>query len=909
MSWEDVDRFAIPLAINAGLADQEARWRFEKMMHWAPIPNHYVNPEPLIDLQRRRGRFAELGGQLEQFSSMLQRDKRGTELVAAADAYHAAGDEQSELRVLGKVFPGLDQNWQERYFKLLLEKQPLELIRIASTWTEPLQWGEQAANYAVAHGSPALAHSVVQARSKSRPAVWSHAYNALVGLYFSESVPEVNNAFLSALGDDPIAVRLAKPVDRNRQLAGNTWFYYGSRYGEYLGASKQGNPEDFLAGILEQSPASASGYLTLADYYAGAGDAKRAIADYEHTLELSPNRPDVYDSLAAVYYKQGDRAAALAQWKQALAALAKQLNASRVPDSFWRDFGRTCDQLRTRHLFSELKPDADAIVRTYLRYNGTWMSNAVIHPAYAAQDPASATTWLLDLSSSAPDPARVLGDIADASWIPRAQRALIYKRVLELKEAAIGKLDGFERQNAQQDLGYWQERWIRYLVTSKKYDEAAAAIASLPQETHATQNKALTPLELRVAAQLGTLDAKLAWYRAEPQSAPSAELLRTAARQLFEGGDKQSARKILEFVFAREIEEHKLVAANFLGLAEIRLAAGDTPGALDLLRRLVVAVGNPFENLDPAAALLEKTGHNAEAIEFLEQLVKSAPWDAFYRLRLAKAQLAAGRGSATAQESLTSIASTPGSPYDLRLKSAAALVGRTPAGLGSGELNLLAAGKLAITPAAADKFYYYDARIRAAENATDSHIKVELLSHCVIDFPRREGPRAPLFEAATQAHSDNFGLAILEPLFQTQYFRPDPSQSESAEDQIISSGYDEEESEDEYDTVGSDHEQLTTAQRARVSQLIADTMARVGRLPDALSFYQTARSLETSVENRKALNRKITEVKAALKLQRDNAARQPLLHEALEQDRVVRPRMLARAAPPSTAPQKGGVKR
>ncbi len=137
----------------------------------------------------------------------------------------------------------------------------------------------------------------------------------------------------------------------------------------------------------------------------------------------------------------------------------------------------------------------------------------------------------------------------------------------------------------------------------------------------------------------------LAGYRAEPQSIPPADLLRTAAREFFEAGDKQSARKILELVFAREIEEHKLVAANFLGLAEIRLAAGDTAGALDLLRRLVVAVGSPFENLDPAAALLEKTGHNAEAVEFLEQLVKSAPWDSSFRLRLAKAKLAAGGGS------------------------------------------------------------------------------------------------------------------------------------------------------------------------------------------------------------------------------------------------------------------------
>ena len=103
-----------------------------------------------------------------------------------------------------------------------------------------MPYGEQAANYVVAHGSAELAHAVVQARGKARPPVWNKAYNALVGLYFSEPTPTVNNAFLAALGDDPIGVRLAKPVDRAQQLAGNTWFYYGSRYGEYLGHRKTG---------------------------------------------------------------------------------------------------------------------------------------------------------------------------------------------------------------------------------------------------------------------------------------------------------------------------------------------------------------------------------------------------------------------------------------------------------------------------------------------------------------------------------------------------------------------------------------------------------------------------------------------------------------------------------------------
>ena len=433
--------------------------------------------------------------------------------------------------------------------------------------------------------------------------------------------------------------------------------------------------------------------------------------------------------------------------------------AAHLPESFWADFGHTCDQLAARQLFGELKPDADAILRTYLRHNGNYRSNALLHSAYAASaDPAAATMWLLDLSSVAHDPASVLVDIADASWIPLAQRAPIYQRILELKETAASKLNGLECQYAQQDLGYWQVRWVQYLVRTKQYAAAAAAIAALPEETRQTQDGALVPLDLQVAAQLGTLDAKLAAYRIEPQETPAPETLRAAARQLFEAGDKQSARKILELVFAREIEEHQLVAANFLGLAEIRLASGDTAGALDLLQRLVVAVGNPFENLDPAAALLEKTGHNAEAIEFLDQLVKSAPWDPSYRLRLADARLAANKNSSTAIEALVSIASGPSTPYELRLKAAGALAGGAHSDLGSEELNLLAGIPAAVTANAADKFYFYTARILAAQNVTDPQAKVQLLSHCIIDFPRRDEARVPLFKAAVTVHSDEYAV-------------------------------------------------------------------------------------------------------------------------------------------------------
>ncbi len=912
----DFENFGVLLAQTAGLADQESRWRLEVMMKSAAeIPFSYGGMQAYIDLERSRGRFAELGAQMEQYANAIPPQYRNAPLLAAAEAYRSAGDQANELRLLSGISAyHLDDARQQRLFQLLLARQPQQLVAIAADWQYPV--GEKAADFVVANGDARWSHAVVEARGKIRQPVWSKAYNSLVGLYFAEPTDNVNRAFVGTLGDSTIAERLATHVDRTQQLAGNTWFYYGSRYGEYLAATSRdmrkpaNSAEDFLPALLEQSPASSSEYVLLADYYTGVVDTQRAILDYNHGLELSPNRPDIYDSLAVAYYKQGDRATALVQWKQAFSVLANQLKSGHLPETFWTDFGRTCDQLRTRKLYVELKPDADAIIRSYLRQNGNWRSNALLQPAYAAVgDPALATAWLLDVSSAAQDPAQILADVADAAWIPLGARAPIYQRVRESKQEALGKLNGLERDNAQEEVASWQVRWIGYLVRTKEYKQAADAIAALPDETRKSRAGALVPLELQAAAILGALDAKIAGYRLQAEAAPASEILRTAARQLFEAGDKQSARKILEFVFAREIDEHQLVASNFLGLAEIRLASGDTPGAVDLLRRLVVVVGNPFENLDPAAALLEKAGHNAEAIEFLDQLVKSAPWDGSYRLRLAKARIAAGQEVAASQNVMASIASGSNGTYDLRSRAAGAIAGRAHSDLGSGELNLLAGNLAAISGSAADQFYFYQVRIHAAQNTGDGQLKVRLLSHCVIDFPRRDEARVPLFEAAAGVRSDEFALAVLEPLLQKQFLgsrvaRADANAESNAEDgQIVRSEKDDEEGDAEpaAEVSSSASVTLSHARQAQVAQTVGDTMTRLHRLAGALPYFEIARRSEKAPAARKQLVRKIAVAKAQLRIERQNAGRQPLLHEALEQDRMVRPRLVSSVGPGTKA--------
>jgi cellulose synthase operon protein C len=364
----------------------------------------------------------------------------------------------------------------------------------------------------------------------------------------------------------------------------------------------------------------------------------------------------------------------------------------------------------------------------------------------------------------------------------------------------------------------------------------------------------------------------------------------------------------LEFAFAREINEHQLEAANFLGLAEIRLASGDMPGTLELLRRLTVVVGKPFQNLDLAAALLERTGHSAEAIEFLDQLVKSAPWDSSYRLRQARARVAAGQDPAAAGRDLASIASASDNPYELRSQAAVALAGRPHGALGSGELDILAENPREVTPTAADRFYFYAARIRAAELASDPEIRVQLLSHCVIDFPRRDQARFPLFASAVSAGSREFALAVVEPLLRAPLGRS----RVYAEQAVISRAEDGEEEEGEISTPSARvAANLSPAERAQVAQMIGETLVDLGRLADSLPYFALARRAQESATARKMLDKRISEVKAVLHVELENTARQPVLHAALEQDRIVRPKLTAHAVRPvsATAGAKGVSKR
>jgi Tfp pilus assembly protein PilF len=635
----------IELAESAGFFEQEVAWRYARISAGPGSSTAGADRSRLAELQHSRLKYAELAQQLENIDRVMPVAKRGNELEEAAACYRAAGNTGAELRVLDRLHKrnALTGPLFDRYCRLLMV-QPQRLIAEIST-----QKAGDSANgmvsYTIAHGNFDQARQAIGARGSANGALWANAYTSLAGLYFANSAPPeaVRNAFTNALGDMTIGPRIAKPVDRDAQLAGDIWFYYGGRYGEYLSATRQPRADDFLPAMVEATPGRAEAYFRLAENFLDAGKTDAALADYRNALELNPNRADVHDRLAMIAAKAGRAADATAEWKLAIAAFTRTMDRGAVPPSFWTDLSDTIRHVGEANALAAVRDDSDKLLRTYVRRNGLYQVDGLLQAMIAASgDPAAGVAWIADLGKSAANPVQFLGQIVERDWIPEAQKEVLYRRIVEAADQRATQVFGDQQVNAEQEARRWRVTWARHLIERKQAAQAATVLASLSAEARHDMAEELIMLDLKIAAGAGRLPAQLAGYR-EPINI---QQLQYTAADMRRSGDGASARRVEEFVYLHELRSGHLETASFLGLAQVRLEENDVAGAMPLLRRMALVVpGDPFAPLEPAAALLEKTGHQKEAAEFLTTLVKAEPWNADAKRRLA---IATGQAPAPA---------------------------------------------------------------------------------------------------------------------------------------------------------------------------------------------------------------------------------------------------------------------
>jgi tetratricopeptide (TPR) repeat protein len=955
-------QLALEAATSAGLADREADFRKQILLNGSTA-EAAAQLQPYTALEQRRLQFEELAQTLETYATQLKLEAQTPIRQQAAQAYRDAGDLANETRLDRSLVLAQEAgNIQARYFDLLLAHNQPALIALAANRSNDL--ADAALNYTVAHASEQQALAAVARRGQSLPAVWRPASASLVETYFAspKTTPTPPTGFAQSLASNlTIADHLATPADPAKQLTGDNFFFYASRFGIFLATVPKSellpDAEDFLPAELEASPSSPTPYLNLARTYAEANDLPAALAEYHHALSLAPaipSGPAIQDEMAVALYRAGKHDEAIAQWHDALATLRRMQQKAIYPEAWFTSLETILQHIGEHHLTASFTPDIQTILGPYLAKNGNYRSNELLKAVYqASATPTEGTSLILTLANSAVDPLQILDDLRpdptaytpeSLTWLSLDSRATILQREAELAEAR------------QDDGGYqspsrYKEELIELYLAQDELAKAQATLNSIPAEG----NKPANSVEMDriiLAVRTNHLAPLLDQWRANPDFIPSDTDLNSALYRLQKPTaaykpNPATLRPLQEFLFERKDLDDKLAPTDFLALAKSRLDTNDLPGALELLRRLTlqppssseygdltfpadptsdmsqyaslrgesVYVENrpqgdepsPYKNTDFAATLLEHTHHTAEAIPFLQSLVSEVPWDASYRLRLARAQLATNVLDA-AQHNLIAVASDASAPYELRVQATTTLAETHPTStpdLGSREL----ADLLNPTPATARQPYFAAARIAAAalpstsagdrdsllreaialspDSSTGVHTRLSLL----INQPPNANPSATLaiLNSLNQAQSSASSYAATDDGSDTDTTADSPEVSPQAQTPTPA-------------TLPPGALTLDLPTRIHLATQLASAYERDGDLPTALSYAQLALDLQTGTIRFSdqtaphnppdpALVHRRDALKTAVELARRNAARIPTLHKELAQSNQIRPRL------------------
>ena len=861
-------RIEVEASQAAGLQDVTIRFLVALLR---TTPTDYGLMAQLEDVQKKRVRFAELGSQLEGIwkATPPETENRDNLLTRAADAFHQAGDTAGELRIIGlKKRSGLPPDLAQRFCRLI-GQQAQALTAVTPTDTADLK--ELAANCAIQGNRPKESFAAIALRAQGQPPVWTSAYNALTGLYFALGTPEVQGGFATALGSMVIGDRIGKPVNRDQQLAGDLWFYYGSRYGEYLASVlKRQGADDFLPAMLELHPDGPGGYLQLGDYYKESGDTARALARYADAVELDGDSGEAHDRMGEALWAAGRRDEAVAEFRAALEAFQRLQDQRAAPPEFWGNVRSTLTHIGDHDLLGTLKPDADRLLRTYVRRNGNYMFETLLEGMLAAaRDPGRGVDWVVEVSQSAGDPTAIIASAVRSDRVPAAQRDALYAKLIAADETRAAGAFGDPRESAEASLRSWQLDWARSLVDRGLMDRARAVLASIPDSARESRLDQIVPLELQIEARSNGVPALLAKYAAAKQPV-SLEILRNGATELRKRAQDAAARRVLDFVYSRELQAHRFDAPTFLGLAEIRLEEGDTSAAVTLLRRMNMLAGEPFALLTDAGKLLERFGKRTEAAEFYDARVKAAPWDAESRERLAELRKDAA--------ALTAVAVDRNAPYAIRASAASGLRASGGAAIASGaaELDLLASST-ALTEAGVNKAYWYRARVEAAAASKDPAVRIRLLQAALATDPSHVDARLSLFNTAVEARRWSLAVASVSPLAgQSVMGMPEIG---GVPNYVL----------DEFLNGAG----LGIVERAAVARGLGEANQRLSEPALARSFYRLSLAFAPGQAGRAAVEKNIAAAKSAVELRAANEQRRLVVTGNLEQPHVVRPRLSA----------------
>jgi tetratricopeptide (TPR) repeat protein len=824
----------VELASAARLHDLEADWRIDDAIGGdLPEPDLSVISRIIVALEEPRMRFGPLATRLEDLAGRLPPENRRAALDPALGALRTIGDEPGELELIER-YPELEVAYQTRYYALLAAARPEELVRVARRGASTS--GLMAASALIAAGESDLAVDAI--RVDGRTPAWQDAYTGLVGVYFGHDVDSVRPVFDRVLGPSTIGTSLDVARDRDRIIAGDLWFYYGQRYGEYLAGLGVAAADDYLYSVLELRPRDPLAYMELARHFRERGEPDRAITSYRQALELDPDRVDARSEMALAFWSRGaagDADEARDRWRDALAEFQSHPDPADGTQVI-ADIRSTGDDALVSELETALGEAMGAAVDSF----EVWELPPLVQALFEG---SSDDEWLIEVVGQSRAPAQLFSTLASATWPGREQRHVIFENAVR----ALGDVPGATRFEYRQ----MRQRYLDFLIDENLTGEAVDLFAAFSAEEKDTA--AAEQAGIRLAVLEGTLEELLESYAAEGSRAPSDRTIQETAATLSASGFQAAGGRLSEFLYRRQIAESVANRAAFLGLAEIHLDGGRTDEAIELLRRLDRIAVPPFENLMASARLLIDRGEYPAALEFIERRIAAVPWDADARIaagqtRRAIAREADGTPGGLSDADLDLIARSTGIPYATRA-AAAAEQAESPAGApgstGSVELDLLS-GRLPLSTTSVNRPFFFGSRLEAAQIAAGPAERLEILLAAIAERPDDTGVRRRLFDAALDAGRYHVALAA--------YSR--------------SGGID-----------------------AEIAVGLAEASLAIGEPADAARFFRTAAAQQTDPDVRLELERRQAGAEETYQRMLDDERRRPMMRDDVDQPNLVQRRL------------------
>jgi hypothetical protein len=183
----------------------------------------------------------------------------------------------------------------------------------------------------------------------------------------------------------------------------------------------------------------------------------------------------------------------------------------------------------------------------------------------------------------------------------------------------------------------------------------------------------------------------------------------------------------------------------------------------------------------------------------------------------------------------------------------------------------------------------------AVEKAVPNE-KVQILRSVLEDWPERQPARVELFKAAVATRQYLLAVGAIEPILIGGVLEPRGEYTRN---------FDEDEPAVETQDVNAQYSMnnLPQVERALLAADLGEAFEGLNMNDQAFRYFRLAYKLETSQDKKKKLQAKVTRLRDEIDRTSRNDFRRPVVHPALEQDRVVRPRLLAKTAPATPAAQ------